>query len=231
MSRSYAPPVGPFPSYIALANAVVTLGAFTLIAAIVRSFRAAYDRERRIARQDVMTGAANKATFERHAAKLLDAGACVDHTLLLATIDLDNFKTVNDTWGHAAGDAVLRAFAAAAAAVIRRQDCLGRIGGDEFALLVPVDSAEDGRATAAQLHARLSGVLREMPYPITFSMGALVVTPGSGLGFPALMHEADRLMYVVKRAGKGAVCIDTAGALPPAPIAAEIIPHPATRAA
>lgn len=206
------------PAILAM-RAIVRLATFAFIIAIVTSFRRAYDREQFMARRDPMTGAANKLTFERHADKLLEAAIAVDRTLLLATIEVDNFKTINDTHGHAAGDAVLRAFAAGAEAVIRKQDCLGRIGGDEFAFLIPVESVDEGCTTAGTLHARLSSMLRELPHATTISMGALVIHPEAGLERAALMNRVDQLMYAVKRAGKGAVMVDTIGV--PQPVSSE----------
>lgn len=196
-----------------IGSAAVRYSILVFVIAIIVSFRRAYDRQRFLARRDPLTGAANKATFEQHADKVLDAPA--DRTLLLTTIDLDNFKTINDTHGHAAGDAVVRAFAAKVSAVTRKEDCLGRIGGDEFALLGPVISVEDGHTTAACLHQRLSSMLSELPYPVTISMGAVVIPPKAGLDRATLMNHADQLMYAVKRTGKGAVMVDTVGAPEP----------------
>lgn len=197
------------------AQAVLRIGCSIFIAAILRSFRRAFDRERFMARRDLMTGAMNKATFERHAEKMIHAAAAVDRPLLLATIDLDDFKAINDKHGHAAGDAVLRAFAASASTVLRRRDSFGRLGGDEFALLASVDSLEDGRNTAHQLHERLNLVLADLPHPVTFSMGALVLFPDAVSRRARLMHETDRLMYRAKLQRKGSLQMEVRGGSSP----------------
>ncbi|GAA0439598.1 MULTISPECIES: GGDEF domain-containing protein [Sphingomonas] len=100
---------------------LIRLSSYILIAVIISSFRRSFNRERFMARRDLMTGAMNKAAFERHAEKLLRTACAAGRTMLLATIDLDDFKALNDQQGHAAGDAALRAFAAGAAGVLRRQ--------------------------------------------------------------------------------------------------------------
>lgn len=192
-------------------QAVLRLACSLFLAAMVRSFRRAFDRERFMARRDMMTGAMNKATFERYAEKMIQAAAAVDRALLLATIDMDDFKGLNDRHGHAAGDAVLRAFALSAAAALRRRDAFGRIGGDEFALLISVGSAQEGRETAAQLHERLNAVLAEGTHPVTFTMGAIVAFPVADSTRAGLMHEADRAMYRAKKHRRGSLHVESVG--------------------
>jgi len=190
----------------------VHVATYLFVAATVASFRRSFDRERYLALRDRTTGALNKEVFHHRARAALDAAARGGRTLLIAMLDLDDFRSINNVHGHAAGDAVLCAFAQGAADIIRRDDDFGRIGGDEFAFLISVHSAEDGRLLAATLHARLSAVLAETPYPVTCSMGALVIPPDVPRDEAMMMHGADQLMYAVKRAGKDAVEIGEAGA-------------------
>src|SRR3546814_4567605 len=96
---------------------------------------------------------------------------------LLVLLDLDNFMAANDRAGHRAGDEILRAFAKGVSAIMRREDLIGRIGGDEFALLVRVPSIAEGQGIARDIHARLSAVLAQSRYPVTCSMGALLIPP------------------------------------------------------
>ena len=202
-------------SFLALAVRVaVCLATFLFVAAIIASFRRSFDREHYLALRDRMTGALNKEIFHQHARAALDTAARSGQTLLLAILDLDDFKAVNNAYGHAGGDAVLRAFAQGAAEIIRREDDFGRVGGDEFAFLLPVHSAEEGHQLAARLHARLSAVLAAAVHPVTCSMGALVIPPDVPRDEATMMHAVDQLMYVVKNAGKNAVEIGEAGAPP-----------------
>lgn len=192
-------------------RATVRIATFLFVAATVASFRRSFDRERYLATRDRMTGALDKVVFRERVIAALDAAAVAKRTLLLVILDLDDFKAVNNRHGHAAGDAVLRALARGAVEIIRRDDEFGRIGGDEFALLVRVHSGEDGRRFAIALHRRLSAVLAGAAHPVTCSMGALVIPPHAPRDEATLMHTVDQLMYVVKRVGKNAVEIGEAG--------------------
>src|SRR3546814_78067 len=91
---------------------------------------------------------------------------------------------------------------------MRREDLIGRIGGDEFALLVRVPSIAEGQGIARDIHARLSAVLAQSRYPVTCSMGALLIPPEVPRTISELIHAADPAMYRAKRGGKTAVEID-----------------------
>jgi diguanylate cyclase (GGDEF)-like protein len=192
-------------------RAGVRIATYLFVAATIASFRRSFDREHYLALRDRMTGALNKEVFHQRVTAALDAATRSDRTLLLAILDLDDFKGVNTRHGHVAGDAVLRAFAKGAAEIVRREDEFGRIGGDEFAFLIPVHSADEGRLLATALHARLSAVLAEAAHPVTCSMGALVIPPDAARDEATMMHSVDQLLYAVKRAGKNAVEIGEAG--------------------
>ncbi|HKC45684.1 MAG TPA: GGDEF domain-containing protein, partial [Burkholderiales bacterium] len=134
--------------------------------------------------------------------------------LTLAYIDCDGFKRVNDLQGHGAGDALLRAAGATLAAGIRRTDRAARIGGDEFALLLPETDAPACGIVLEQLRSRLRGAMDARGWPVTFSVGAAVLTRGGTAPAKALTF-ADELMYRVKERGKNGLLIvtdrDTAG--------------------
>jgi GGDEF domain-containing protein len=158
------------------------------VAAFGLSFRRLYDRTLASARQDQMTGFLNKSAFGQEAAFLLSKGRASETTMLLAVLDLDGFKQLNDAPGHAAGDAVLKDFSVNLMGEIRRSDRIGCIGGDEFDLAL----AAAGR-------------------PVTFSMGALIVPPHVASAFEPLMEEADKLLYAAKRQGRNTVVVAAAG--------------------
>lgn len=201
---------GEFVPGLMLLKMAIRVGTYVFIAATINSFRKSFDRERYLSHRDRMTGALNKEIFHQRAAQEIEAANRVGAPLLLAILDLDDFKAVNSEHGHAAGDEVLRTFARAAAATMRREDHFGRIGGDEFALVLRVPSAADGHASAYMLHGRLSSLLADSPYPVTISMGALVVPPQEGRTEAELMRSVDALMYRVKGAGKNAILVERA---------------------
>ncbi|TWH85750.1 diguanylate cyclase (GGDEF)-like protein [Sphingobium wenxiniae] len=184
---------------------------FLFIAAAIISFRRSYDRELFHAHRDRMTGTLNKEVFERRCARMIEDARHIGHTLLLIILDLDDFKAVNNREGHRAGDEVLQTFAGGAASIMRREDLIGRIGGDEFALLVRVPSIVEGQGFARDIHTRLSAVLAQSRYPVTCSMGGLLIPPHASGSASDLMHAADQAMYRAKNSGKNAIAIDRAG--------------------
>ena len=206
-------------------RAAIRIVTYLFIAAIITSFRRSYDRERFHAHQDRMTGTLNKEVFHRRSARAIEDARRTGQTLLLILLDLDDFKGINNREGHQAGDEVLRTFAKGASAIMRREDLIGRIGGDEFALLIRVPSIAEGHGFARDVHARLSAVLAESRYPVTCSMGALLIPPDAPRDAGELMHAADLAMYRAKQTGKNAVEVERAGATDAAPTARLVAPH------
>lgn len=177
----------------------------SVVVLLVAGFRRSYDRQRHRARTDDLTGALTKHAFADHLARTVAASARRGCSLLLIYSDLDGFKTVNDRHGHDAGDAVLVAFANAAGQAIRSRDVLARMGGDEFVMLLSVDSPDAGFAAAERLHREIGRTLRELPYAVTASMGAVIVARPAAGDTGAFLKMADALMYEVKRGGKDAL--------------------------
>jgi diguanylate cyclase (GGDEF)-like protein len=184
-------------------NLAVHILSFTAIAAIVSSFRTSYEQERIFARRDGVSGALTRQAFEQKAQAMAQVAAAHRWPLLLAYLDLDGFKGVNDRHGHEAGDLVLKHFGMEGRAAIRREDCFGRLGGDEFALLMLLPSIVEAQETADKLHKRFTAALANTNHPVTCSMGALAIEPYLGEFYlDELMRKADRLMYAAKHGGK-----------------------------
>ena len=169
-----------------------------LATATVMGVSQAVNRERQrgelqlLSRSDPLTGALNRRGFtERFAAELSDHVRHDGRPLGLIVIDLDDFKRVNDTRGHAAGDDLLREVADTLAADLRPSDVLGRLGGDEFAVLLPQAGPGELRAAAARLEQRLGGIAAA-------SIG-LAALPGDGLCAEDLHRAADADLYRAKR--------------------------------
>ncbi len=170
--------------------------------------KALQDRLVHQAHHDSLTGLANRALFHRRlAAEVADESRRGCAVLLL---DLDDFKSVNDTLGHAAGDKLLRIVAKRLAARLPGTDVLARLSGDEFAVLVAdVDTPEDVELIAQ----RLQDALREPArvdgneVPVRASMGLRFRTPGSDVAVAELMADADVAMYTAKRAGQSGIAV------------------------
>lgn len=202
------PIVGPHPSEGTIIwNLIVRGTTMALMALIVHALRVTLEMERWRASTDRLTGALNKQAFHRRMSAAAATARRRDAALVLAYLDLDGFKAVNDCYGHSAGDRVLTAFAKGAADAIGSGDVLARIGGDEFLVLLTVPTVETGDTAAEVLHARLSGVLRETGFAVTCSMGAIVVDSHQLRDDDSFIQMADHLMYEVKRTGKNALRI------------------------
>jgi diguanylate cyclase (GGDEF)-like protein len=187
-------------------NIVMRLLTVIMVVALVGGFRRSIGRERLLARTDPLTGALTRQAFldgiSRTATDSRTRGAAI-----LAYIDLDEFKQVNDLHGHAAGDAVLRAFAHAVRSTLLPTDRFARVGGDEFLLLLPVRGAPTSDQITALLHARLGAIVIGLPHRVTCSVGAVLLDVSTADIMEADIERADRLMYEVKRVGGNAMRI------------------------
>jgi diguanylate cyclase (GGDEF)-like protein len=202
-------------------NATVNMTSFVFLAATIATLRGWMDRERRSARVDFATGVSNARALDEVLATELARARRVRGAVTLAYIDLDDFKRVNDTYGHAAGDAVLLAVANAMKAGLRATDTVCRIGGDEFVLLLPLASADEARHALERLTQSVRE-LRTVPgLGVSLSVGVVTCTDAQCTE-EELIHAADTVMYEVKQEGKGAVrqCILESGQLSPALVAA-----------
>jgi diguanylate cyclase (GGDEF)-like protein len=193
------PPIG---AVAGVWNAVVRFGTLALVCSLVSRPHAGVLRERMLARTDPLTGAANARTFYELAAAEADRARRASRPLTLAYLDLDNFKLLNDRFGHAAGDSALLHVVRTVQQNLRSSDLLARLGGDEFALMLP----ELGAEGAVSLFARLQGVLAEemalCGWPVTLSVGAVTfLRPAWDVD--VMIQQVDALMYSAKRKGKG----------------------------
>jgi diguanylate cyclase (GGDEF)-like protein len=151
---------------------------------------------------DPLTGLANRLLFMdrvKHTLSRRDGNAVVLY------VDLDDFKPINDTYGHEAGDAVLSAAAERLRASLRAADTAARLGGDEFAVLL-VDIAEEHIGVVAD--RIISNLLRPLEFAgrmleVKASLGVATARSGSGVGADELVRNADVAMYVSKHGGKG----------------------------
>ena len=162
----------------------------------------------RLTRQDGLTGLFNRNTFVELSRRELDRAQRQGSATTLLLLDLDHFKRVNDTWGHPAGDAVLRAVATLASTTVRSTDLVGRLGGEEFIVLLPNTSAEAGRRLAEKLRARLENApvrWEQITIAVTVSIGLASTTAAEKRDFDTLYTEADKALYLAKQRGRNRV--------------------------
>jgi diguanylate cyclase (GGDEF)-like protein/PAS domain S-box-containing protein len=169
----------------------------------VSSLKAAELASWTLANIDALTGALSRRNFVHLAEQELERSTRYALPLMLLMLDLDHFKRINDKWGHAAGDAVLQGFVKTATGVLRESDLIGRIGGEEFAVLLPNTSLEGGRALAQRIidSVRVSSVqVACATISYTVSIGAICSSKEST--FATLLGLADSALYRAKGAGR-----------------------------
>jgi diguanylate cyclase (GGDEF)-like protein len=154
-----------------------------------------------LSRTDPLTGAANTRAFMEIVRTEIERAHRYRRPLTLAYFDLDNFKAVNDSFGHATGDALLKAVVSAIRSNIRATDSLARLGGDEFALLLPEVDQEAARQVVSKVRAAILLHMRSKDWQVTISVGALTVREHH-MGPDELIKQADDLMYDAKTKGK-----------------------------
>ena len=195
---------------VLLWNTAIRFGFFVAIAYPLYALHEAYVRERESARTDSLTGVANSRAFHESANNELMRARRIGYPVTLLYLDLDKFKTINDTRGHGAGDELLTKIGLALKDALRATDLVGRLGGDEFAVLLP----DTNEYQAAPVIRKIEqAVLRETQATETIvevSIGA--VTPGM---LPEVIDEmiatADSRMYQAKNSKRSNVA--TPGAL------------------
>jgi diguanylate cyclase (GGDEF)-like protein len=189
-------------------NGTVRFSFFIFTSSLVSRLRVAMTYQQTLARTDSLTGVANGRTFYEIAHLELERSFRSGRPFSLAYIDLDNFKNVNDRLGHPAGDAALRTVAAVIQRHTRMLDLLARIGGDEFALLLPETDAAGAEASLAKVRELLLREMAARGWPITFSIGvATFLRPPQDVNI--MLRHVDALLYAVKRSGKDGIRLET----------------------
>ena len=156
-----------------------------------------------LATHDPLTTVLNARAFASQVAQELGRNRRYGRPLALIYLDLDDFKRVNDAHGHATGDAVLRLVADAMRSAVRQADFVGRLGGDEFGVLMPETDGSVAHSVANRLAGGIRTVFRGTP-SVTASIGVVAVT-GTEAGSDELLRKADQAMYEAKQAGKDRV--------------------------
>ncbi len=173
-----------------------------------RELMRANQRLEQLAATDSLTGVANRRRLIAGAQRECERARCGRTPLALLLIDIDHFKAVNDRYGHAAGDAVLKRFAEEGVAVLREIDLMGRIGGEEFAVVLPGADSDEALHVAQRLRAAASAmVVRDVADPefrVTVSVGVAVLG-ADGTDPQSLLRAADHRLYLAKGAGRDRV--------------------------
>jgi len=188
------------PTIIAWNTAAVMMLSLVVVEVLTRLHRS-LEVERDLARTDTLTGVANTRSFKELAEAELERARRYGRTFTLASLDLDHFKSVNDTLGHAAGDCLIHDVGQAIRRRLRRVDIVARIGGDEFVVLLPETNAAAAAVALYHIREALQSVADGYGPEVTASFGAVTfVSPPASV--EEMLQLADVAMYQAKNAGR-----------------------------
>ena len=189
--------------FIPIWNALIRLSFFILITFLLDSLKKSLQREQELSHTDYLTTAANSRYFYEIAQTEINRFQRYQHPFTIAYVDVDNFKFVNDHFGHSIGDLVLKTVVNSLKKRTRKTDLVARLGGDEFALFFPETNQESARVIIASIQEAILTEMQKNNWPVTFSIGVLTcnVAPNTT---DDLVNMADKLMYSVKLHSKNA---------------------------
>jgi diguanylate cyclase (GGDEF)-like protein len=200
----YAHPVIPYGN-------IVTKFAFLLIFAhILAPLKDVLESERELARTDHLTGVANRRYFFEVADMEIKRARRHARPFSVAYMDMDEFKSINDRFGHSVGDGLLQTLAATIKTNVRDIDIVARLGGDEFAILMPETDGESAQLVVERIQESLTRVNVENSWTITFSIGvATWAAPPKTVD--DMLKNADIVMYSAKSSGKNRIQYEVFG--------------------
>jgi diguanylate cyclase (GGDEF)-like protein len=206
-------PFGALPmqsNWLAAFGLVLILHTIILAVLIVAMSRERLEREQKLkAQTDLLTGALNRHAFVAYGERLILRHETAGKPLCLLLFDLDQFKSLNDRFGHAGGDAILRQFVAIARENIRPGDLLFRLGGDEFCCLLPDTNMAQACEIAERARVRIAAASMDFAgfrVKVTASIG-IASAETFGYTLEVLLHEADMAVYDAKRQGRNKVVV------------------------
>ena len=163
-----------------------------------------------MATRDPLTGLFNRREMSRVLEEELDRARRYQRPMAVLWVDFDHFKDVNDTFGHAAGDSVLRSISRLLLGSVRSVDAIGRFGGEEFVIVLPEMDLEEAQDTAERLRRKVAEKPQPLgngqEVPLTISVG-VAVYPDHGQTAPTLCAAADKAMYLAKQRGRNCVAM------------------------
>ncbi len=180
---------------------------FYLLVALLTPTSKTLEHEMERARIDYLTGAYNRRFFFEEIQKEINRSQRYKHPFTLAYIDLDDFKKINDKYGHRIGDKLLLAVVSRAKSILRKSDILARLGGDEFMLLLPETGRGAAQNAVEKIQSALLDEMRRSGWEVTFSFGVLTCSDVK-ISADELIKKADGLMYSVKNIGKNGIAYD-----------------------
>jgi len=188
-------------------NAFVRLGIFVILARLIMIIKSRLQIEEKLARHDGLTGLLNARAFFDVFSTIFDMAKRYNHPTTIAYLDLDDFKRINDSFGHLQGDEVLKKIAAVMTDQKRQTDFVARLGGDEFAVLLPETDITGSSAAMNTLRDRLNQMIEANKWPISLSIGVASLK-NTAMNASEAINQADNLMYKVKKSGKNNIVFE-----------------------
>lgn len=199
-----------FNSDIPYWNGVARLSSFFILTFILSTLKSTLRQEKEFSRIDFLTGIRNRRYFIELIHAEINRALRYDRPFTVVCIDLDNFKTVNDCFGHSTGDILLRLVARTLLQNIRVTDTVARLGGDEFAILLPETGRNAAEAIMQKVQKINSEIMRRHGWPVTLSIGVVTFTsPPSTVD--ETLRISDQLMYSAKNRGKNNIQYEVFG--------------------
>jgi len=165
-----------------------------------------YERMKRLAMTDSLTGVATRRSFFEAAQRILEETVRAGGTLSVLMADLDHFKSINDQHGHQVGDDAIRQAAEAARELLRRTDVIGRYGGEEFAVILPDTEADAALVIAERLRANVAQIdLPGARAVLSISIGVTACQPNASMTIDQILNMADQALLAAKRRGRNRV--------------------------
>lgn len=192
-------------------NAAASLGMVVILAYLFSNLRERLQKERELADTDSLTQACNRRRFYQHAENEIQRAQRYRHPFTIAYIDLDDFKIVNDSYGHETGDDLLRTVVSVMNDNARETDIVARLGGDEFAILFIETGSQTAASALEKIRAHLMMAMQRAGWPVTFSIG-MVTYEAAPTDVRQVLRQVDEMMYVAKKNGKNRIIHVTSSA-------------------
>ncbi len=184
--------------WVLVLESAIRLGLFLVGAILIAQLHRSLNRERGLARTDYLTGILNSRAFREQANIELARAKRSQRPFTIIYFELDNFKEINERFGHAQGDKVLQFIGRELSRFLRVTDIIGRMGGEEFVVLFSETDQQNAYSVVARLYSFLTAEIRKKKWPITISMGVLTCIQTT-IELDKVLHEVDKMMYESKK--------------------------------
>lgn len=193
-------------------DALTRILLFSLLAALLPPLRRERDHERESGQTDYLTRTASKRNFLEQAAAEVERSQRYKRPFTVATLDIDQFRRMNEQFGHHAADHLLRSVARTLREKVRSSDLIARLGNDEFALFFPETQSAAAQIVLSRLQKHLLDLVEKNEWPVTFSIGAVTYlqAPESA---SAMLQKTNELVKDVKAAGRNGVRLEVVGSV------------------